>query len=300
MSMIQEGQAIPRDQWIQWDAESIAQLAAQEVQGIDIDTASNSSVNTIMYDVDSDMIIDYDIVECESVNTNNNDLDELPDINQLRAELTVLGGSDSPPPNFVMPTNYTPASPRYSPASPAYSPSQSPINIDSDSEHGNTPPQNDGPIVTRASEIFDMPNEDSDLELDREVELINMMGSYVNRNRIPIQINGVYIFPQSNNIHDLRWEEYPDEACSDHCVICRNTDKTCARFYLTHSLCLKHRSTLITLRPWIYITSKVSTLTKLYKCPQITHFITMLNQNMRRDQRVKDFLAACHLTENNG
>ena len=38
-----------------------------------------------------------------------------------------------------------------------------------------------------------MPNEDSDLELDREVELINMMGSYVNRNRIPIQINGVYI-----------------------------------------------------------------------------------------------------------
>ena len=25
----------------------------------------------------------------------------------------------------------------------------------------------------------------------------------------------------------------------------------------------------------------------------------MLNQNMTRDQRVKDFLAACHLTENN-
>ena len=153
------------------------------------------------------MIIDYDIVDSESVNNNSNDLDELPDINQLRAELSVLRGSDSPPPNFVAPTNYTPASPRYSPASPAYSPSQCPINIDSDSEHGNTPPQNDGPIVTRASEIFDMPNEDSDLELDREVELINMMGSYVNRNRIPIQINGVYIFPQSNNIHDLRWEE---------------------------------------------------------------------------------------------
>ena len=227
------------------------------------------------------MIIDYDIVECESVNTNNNDLDELPDINQLRAELTVLGGSDSPPPNFVFPTNYTPASSRYSLISPAYSSSQSPINIDSDSDHGNTSPQNDGPIVTRASEIFDMLNEDSDLELDREVELINMMGSYVNRNRIPIQINGVYIFPQSNNIHDLRWEEYPDEACSDHCV--RNTDKTFARFYLMHSLCLKHRSTLTTLGPWICITSKVSTLTKLYKYPQITHFITMLNQNMRRD-----------------
>ena len=26
----------------------------------------------------------------------------------------------------------------------------------------------------------------------------------------------------------------------------------------------------------------------------------MLNQNMRGDKRVKDFLAACHLTENNG
>ena len=177
MSMIQEGLAIPRDQWIHWDAESIAQLAAQEVQGIDIDTVSNYSENTILYDVNSDMIIDYDIVDSESVNNNINDLDELPDINQLRAELTVLGGSDSPPSNFVAPSNYTPASPRYSPASPAYSPSQSPINIDSDSEHGNTPPQNDGPIVTRTSEIFDMPNEDSDLELDREVELINMMGS---------------------------------------------------------------------------------------------------------------------------
>ena len=182
---------------------AIAQLAAQEVQGSDIDTASNSSDDTILYDINSDMIIDCDIVESESV---NNDLDELPDINQLRAELTMLGGSDSPPPNFVAPANYTPATPRYSPvSSPAYSPSQSPINIDTDSDsdhvHGNTPPQNDGPIVTRASEIFDLPNEDSDIELDREVELINMMGSYINRNRIPIQINGVYIFPQASNIH---------------------------------------------------------------------------------------------------
>ena len=53
---------------------------AQEVQGID--TASNCSETTILYDVNLDMIIDYDIVECESVNTNINDLDDLPDINQ--------------------------------------------------------------------------------------------------------------------------------------------------------------------------------------------------------------------------
>ena len=62
-----------------------------------------------------------EIVNNESVN-NSNGLDELLDINQLRAELTLLGGSDSPPPNFVMPTNYTPASPRYSLASPALVP----------------------------------------------------------------------------------------------------------------------------------------------------------------------------------
>ena len=245
------------------------------------------------------MIIDHNIVECESV---NNDMNVLPDINQLRAELNVLGRSDSPPPDFVMPTDYYPSTPRYSPiSSPAYSPSMSPINIDSESEHGNTPPQNDGPIITRGSEIFDLPNDDSDTELDREVELINMMGSYINRNRIPIQINGVYIFPQSNNnIHDLKWEEYPDGPCADHCVFPTNTDKSFAKFYLTHSLCLKHRSNLSTLGPWMYLTSKVSTPTKLYKCSQITHFIVMLNQNMRRDQRVKDYLVACHLTENNG
>ena len=293
---------ILKEQWSKWDAESIAQREAQEYQGIEFDVASINSDNTVLYDIDADMILDHNIVECESVH-DMNVVEDLPDFNQLRDELTVLGGSDSPPADFNMPTDYYPSTPRYSPiSSPAYSPSMSPltINIDSESEHGYTPPQHDGPIVTRAAEIFNLPNDDSDNELDREVELINMMGSYVNRNRIPIQINGVYVFPQSNNIHDLKWEEYPDEPCADHCVIPTNTDKSFAKFYLTHSLCLKHRSNLSTLGPWIYLTSKVSTLTKLYKCPQITHFIAMLNQNMRRDQRVKDFLAACHLTENNG
>ena len=91
-----------------------------------------------------------------------------------------------------------------------------------------------------------MPNDDSDNELDREVELINMMGSYINRNRIPIQINGVYVFPQTNNIHDLKWEEYQDQPCADHCVIPNSRHKSFAKFYLTHSLCLKHRSNLST------------------------------------------------------
>ena len=136
MSIVQEGQAIKKEQWSKWDAESIAQMDAQEYQGSEIDVASITSDNTVLSEIDADMIIDFDIFECESVNSDMNVLDELSYINQLRAELTILGGSDSPPPNFVMPTNYTPSTPRYSPASPVYSPSMSPINIDSDSEHG--------------------------------------------------------------------------------------------------------------------------------------------------------------------
>ena len=299
MGMVQEGQPILKDQWSKWDAESIAQKEAQDYQGIEFDVASVNSDSTVLYDIDADMILDHNIVDCEIVQSMNV-VEDLPDINQLRAELNVLGGSGSPPAEFIMPTDYYPSTPRYSPiSSPAYSPSMSPhtINIDSESEHGYTPPQHDDPIITRAAEIFNLPNDDSDNELDREVELINMMGSYINRNRTPIQINGVYIFPQSNNIHDLKWEEYQDQPCADHCVIPNSRDKSFAKFYLTHCLCLKHRSNLSTLGPWIYLTSKVSTLTKLHKCPQITHFIVMLNNNMRRDQRVKDYLAACYLTE---
>ena len=268
MNMVQEGQPILKDQWGKWDAESIAENEAPDYQGIQFDIVSIGSDSTIPYDIDADMILDHDIVECESVQSMNV-VESLPDINQVRAELNVVGGSDSPPADFVMPTDYYSVSPRYSPASSAYSPSMSIIslNIDSESEHGFTPPQQDGPIITRAAEIFNLPNDDSDNELDREVELINMMGSYINRNRIPIQINGVYVFPQNSNIHDLKREEYQDQPCADHCVIPNSRDKSFAKFHLTHSLCLKHRSNLSTLGPWIYLTSKVSTLTKLHKCP---------------------------------
>ena len=196
-----------------------------------------------------------------------------------------------------------PASPLYSPASPTEQDmSMSPItvNTDTESEHGFTPPQQDGPIITRGADIFTLPDDDSDNDLDREVELINMMSSYINRNRMPLQINGVYIFPQENHVHNLEWLEYPDQPCIDHCVIPHRADKSFAKFYLTHSLCLKHRSNLTTLGPWIYLSSKISSLTKLHKCPQITHFIVKLNTTLRGDQRVRDYLAACHLTENNG
>ena len=76
MNRVQEGQYITRDQWIHWDAKSIAQLAAQEVQTLD--SESNSSDSTILYDLDSDMASQNN-VDTEIVN-NTVDIDDLPDI----------------------------------------------------------------------------------------------------------------------------------------------------------------------------------------------------------------------------
>ena len=321
MDRVQVDQGIDQSEWGQWDIQTIAENEATiyHVQEFDIfsitsDTDSDSvysveSENTIVYDITFDMIIDCDI-DFDSLNEQSvNEIPALPDFETVRAELNVLGGNDSPPADFVMPKNYHPASPIYSPASPAVqSASMSPTNsiitinnnTDTESEHGFSPAQNDGPIITRGDDIFTLPSDDSDIDLDREVELINLMSSYINRNRMPLQINGVYIFPQENNVHNLDWIEYQDEPCTDHCVNPQRTDKSFAKFYLTHSLCLKHRSNLTTLGPWIYLTNKVSSLTKIHKCPQITHFIVMVNSTIRRDQRVRHYLAASHLSENNG
>ena len=43
MVMVQEDQPILKEQWSQWDAETIAQKEAQEYQGIEIDVASIKS-----------------------------------------------------------------------------------------------------------------------------------------------------------------------------------------------------------------------------------------------------------------
>ena len=146
------------------------------------------------------------------------------------------------------------------------------------------PSKMDQLLLGGGADIFTLPTDDSDNDLDMEVELINMMSSYINRNRMPLQINGVYIFPQENNVHNLDWIEYQDQPCTDHCVMPQRTDKSFAKFYLTHSLCLKHRSNLTSLGPWIYLSNKVSTLTKIHKYPQITHFIVRLNSTLKRDQ----------------
>ena len=313
MDRVQMDQGIDKTQWGHWDVQTIADKEAAKYHfdfaNMISETESVQSDSTIPYDITSDMIIDCDI-DLDSMNEQGvNEIPALPDLETLRAELNVLGGNESPPANFVMPDDYYLASPIYSPASPtvqsvSMSPTSSPITInidtDTESEHGFSPPQQDGPIITRGDDIFTLPFDDSDTDLDREVELINMMHSYINRNRMPLQINGVYIFPQENNVHNLEWIEYQDQPCTYHCVVPHRTDKSFAKFYLTHSLCLKHRSNQTTLGPWIYLTSKVSTLTKIYKCPQITYFIVKLNSTLRRDQRVRHYLAACHLTENDG
>ena len=77
-------------------------------------------------------------------------------------------------------------------------------------------------------------------------------------------------------------------------------DRSFAKFYLTHNLCLKHRSSLTNLGPWFYLSNKISTLPKVHKCPQITHFIVLLDQKLRRDQRVKKYLVASQLVEQHG
>ena len=109
LSMVQEGQPILKDQLGKWDTESIAENETQDYQGIQFDIVSIDSDSIIPYDMDAYMILDHDIVECESVQSMKV-VESLPDINQVRAELNVLGGSDSPPAYFVMPTDYYPAS----------------------------------------------------------------------------------------------------------------------------------------------------------------------------------------------
>ena len=58
-------------------------------------TESNCSDSTILYDLDFDMASQNNVVT-ESVNSTV-DIVELPDINQIRAEITLLGGSGGPP-----------------------------------------------------------------------------------------------------------------------------------------------------------------------------------------------------------
>ena len=180
LDQVQMDQGIEQTEWGQWDIQTLAENEAIvspvivnmfPVFDSDSETSSvysvesNDSVPTVGYDIISDMIIDCDI-DLDSLNKPSVNEIPLPDIDTVMAELNVLGGNQSPPADFVMPTDYYPASPIYSPASPAeqnaQSPSMSPTNsiitvnnnTDSESEHGFTPAQNDGPIITRGGRHF--------------------------------------------------------------------------------------------------------------------------------------------------
>ena len=107
----------------------------------------------------------------------------------------------------------------------------------------------------------------------------------------------VYIYtPKDYHVHNHTWTEYPDEPCSPHCMIPTRADKSFAKFYLSNRLCQKHNSSLT--GPWIYLSNRFSTLPKLYKCPEICHFLTLLNQKLRPNHEISDALIACQLVEN--
>ena len=127
-------------------------------------------------------------------------------------------------------------------------------------------PHSDIPIVTPANDIFESDNSDSDLDFEGETDGKNILSDYLNTGKLPIRLYGVDIYPQSYHVHNHTWSEYPDESCSPHCMIPNRTDKSFAKFYLTNSLCQKHKSSLT--GPWIYLSNRFSTLPKLYKCPE--------------------------------
>ena len=122
LDQVQMDQGIDQTEWGQWDIQTLAENEAIvspvivnmfPVFDTDSETSSvysvesNDSVPTVGYDITSDMIIDCDI-DLDSLNEplNEPSVNEipLPDIDTVMAELNVLGGDQSPPADFVMPT----------------------------------------------------------------------------------------------------------------------------------------------------------------------------------------------------
>lgn len=167
---------IGRDQWIKWDAESPTNHCEGGTSEWPPESSSNNSeCDTELFDLES-------LMEIQSGDNMVSDVNEVSDltvnIDELRAELTPVGWLTIPPvipPQHVnVPANYRPATSIYSPTSLDYSPSQNSVHVDSENEHGFTPPQNsDGPITTRASDIFELENTDSDQKIDGEADLVS-------------------------------------------------------------------------------------------------------------------------------
>ena len=226
------------------------------------------------------------------------------DMDELRSQLLTPRGMSMSPvnvPNVHVHDNYMPASPIFTPTSPDYSPSMSPGPIETDSSETIVPStSSNGIITTRDCDMFDMFNTDSDQDLEGEAETISLVGDFLNRGKLPVKIHGGFVFPQPVYVHNLTWNEYPFESCVNHCVMPERSDKSLAKFYLTPSLCLKHRSTLTNMGPWIYLSNRVTTLPKLHKSPQICHFLSLLHGKIEGDQSVRDYLVVCQLVDTLG
>ena len=256
LDLVQEGQLIGRQEWTHWDAGRPRELP---VGGYYVFTTSGSDTESTEANIDSDSdydlesLMDTDVVsDADSFDWENYPLPE--NIQELTSQLLTPRGMSTSPvssPHYVhVHDNYRPATPIYSPTSPDYSPSMSPVHVDTNSSENIIPPTNsDGIISTRDCDMFDMVNSDSDPEVEGEAETISLVGDFLNRGKLPVKMHGVYVFPQPSHVHNLTWDEFPFEPCSNHCVMPERTDKSIAKFYLTHSLCLKHRSSLCNMGP---------------------------------------------------
>ena len=300
---VQLGKRVPKQEWAHWDPE-----VARRRSRVPIPASPSSSDFSMEANIDSDS--EYGSESLLSAENSDNESLYWEDISLPREFanlgsqlLTPRGMSLSPIniPNLHVPSDYIPASPIYSPTSLDYSPSMSPITVETDSSDTIAPStSSSGMITTRDCDMFEMYNTDSDQDLEGEPETISLVGNYLNRGKLPVKIHGVFIFPQPVYVHNLTWNEHPFEHCANHCVLPEKSDKSFAKFYLTHSLCTKHRSSLTNMGPWIYLTNRVTTLPKLHKSPQICHFINLLHGKIKGDQRVRDYLVACQLVDTLG
>ena len=84
-----------------------------------------------------------------------------------------------------------------------------------------------------------MANTDSDQEIESEVETISLVGDYLNRGKFSVKMKGVLILPQPAHVHNLTWDEYPFEPCSNHCVMPERSDKSLAKFLFDPQFMLK-------------------------------------------------------------
>ena len=306
LDLVQEGQLIGKEEWTHWDAEKPRELPVGGAQTFP-NSASGSDTESTEGNIDSDS--EYDLESLMSTDEGSDSFDwenyPLPEnMDELRSQLLTPRGMSMSPvnlPNVHVHDNYRPASPIYSPTSPDYSASMSPDPVETDSSETITPTtSSNGIISTRDCDMFDMSNSDSDQDLEGEAETISLVGDFLNRGKLPVKMHGIFVFPQPAHVHNLTWDEYPFEPCGNHCVMPERTDKSLAKFYLTHSLCLKHRSSLTNMGPWIYLSNRVTTLPKLHKSPQIPHFLSLLHSKIKGDQRVKDYLVVCQLVETLG